>query len=108
MRASNSPGAFQNAGRGHAQVPIEELSLDAFTQVINVNLIGTFLCTREAVRIFKAQSPQGGAPISSFMPLLMIRPAEKAERELEFEREGAMHDWAAAEIGSHGALPRVS
>lgn len=62
--ASNSPGAFQNAGRGHAQVPIEELSLDAFQQVINVNLIGTFLCTREAVRIFKAQSPQGGACIA--------------------------------------------
>lgn len=63
-RASNSPSAFQNAGRGHAQVPIEELSLDAFQQVINVNLIGTFLCTREAVRIFKAQSPQGGACIA--------------------------------------------
>lgn len=60
--------AFQNAGRGHAQVPIEELSLDAFQQVINVNLVGTFLCTREAVRIFKSQTPQGGASIASFIP----------------------------------------
>lgn len=51
-------------------MPIEELSLDAFQQVINVNLIGTFLCTREAVRIFKAQSPQGGARISSFIPTI--------------------------------------
>lgn len=41
-------------------------------------------------------------------PLLMIRPAEKAKRELKFEREGAIHEcWAAAEIGSHGALPGV-
>ncbi|EIW59556.1 short-chain dehydrogenase/reductase SDR [Trametes versicolor FP-101664 SS1] len=56
---------FNNAGRGHAQVPIEELSLDAFQQVINVNLIGTFLCTREAVRIFKSQTPQGGRIINN-------------------------------------------
>lgn len=40
-------------------------------------------------------------------PLLMMRPAEKAKCEFGFEREGAMHEWAAAEIGSHGALPGV-
>ncbi|OJT02065.1 Glucose 1-dehydrogenase 3 [Trametes pubescens] len=56
---------FNNAGRGHPQVPIEELSLDAFQQVINVNLIGTFLCTREAVRIFKSQTPKGGRIINN-------------------------------------------
>ena len=43
-----------------AQTPIEDTSLETFQNVINVNLVGTFLCTREAVRIFKAQTPQGG------------------------------------------------
>ena len=33
---------------------------ETFQSVINVNLVGTFLCTREAVKIFKAQTPQGG------------------------------------------------
>ena len=42
------------------QVPIEDLSLEAFQSVLNVNLVGPFLFTREAVRTFKAQSPQGG------------------------------------------------
>lgn len=28
--------------------------------MLNVNVMGTFLCTREAIKIFKAQNPQGG------------------------------------------------
>ncbi len=51
---------MQNAGTASAQVPIEDTSLETFQRVISVNLVGTFLCTREAVRIFKSQSPQGG------------------------------------------------
>ena len=46
-------------------MPIEELSLEKFQQVTNINLIGTFLCTREAVRVFKAQVPQGGRIINN-------------------------------------------
>lgn len=51
---------LQNAGIGSPQVPIEELSLETFKNVIDVNLIGSFLCTREAVKVFKSQSPPGG------------------------------------------------
>jgi len=51
---------FNNAGISSAQVPIEELSLSTFQAVINVNLIGPFLCTREAFKVFKKQSPPGG------------------------------------------------
>ena len=39
---------------------MEELSLSNFQDVINVNVTGAFLCTREAIKIFKAQTPQGG------------------------------------------------
>ncbi|KAM5540899.1 hypothetical protein V8D89_005543 [Ganoderma adspersum] len=56
---------FNNAGINSPQVPIEEVSLETFQSVVNVNLIGTFLCTREAVKIFKAQTPQGGRIINN-------------------------------------------
>ncbi|KAF5382709.1 hypothetical protein D9615_002810 [Tricholomella constricta] len=56
---------MQNAGISSAQVPIEELSLATFQQVLNVNVIGPFLCTQQAVKIFKAQSPSGGRIINN-------------------------------------------
>jgi len=39
--------------------------LEAFKQCIDVNLVGSFLCTREAVKIFKKQSPPGGRIINN-------------------------------------------
>lgn len=56
---------FNNAGISSPAVPIENLSLDIFQNVINVNLIGSFLCTREVVKIFKSQSPPGGRIINN-------------------------------------------
>ncbi|KAL0578955.1 hypothetical protein V5O48_003047 [Marasmius crinis-equi] len=50
---------------GHAQVPIEEISLEDFDRVLKVNLVAPFLCTKEAMRIFKAQSPPGGRIINN-------------------------------------------
>jgi len=56
---------FNNAGTGSPQVPIEEQSLKSFTSVIDVNVIGTWMCTRAAVKAFKSQSPQGGRIINN-------------------------------------------
>ncbi|KIY71735.1 NAD(P)-binding protein [Cylindrobasidium torrendii FP15055 ss-10] len=56
---------FNNAGVSAPQVPIEELSLETFKSVMEVNVTGPFLCTREAVRVFKKQSPQGGRIINN-------------------------------------------
>ncbi|KAJ3747154.1 hypothetical protein DFH05DRAFT_777959 [Lentinula detonsa] len=56
---------FNNAGISSAQVPIEKLSLDDFQKVLNTNLVGPFICTREAVRQFKTQSPPGGRIINN-------------------------------------------
>ncbi|KAF9462981.1 hypothetical protein BDZ94DRAFT_1259801 [Collybia nuda] len=56
---------FNNAGISSKGVPIEELSMETFQQVMNVNLIGPFLCTREAFRVFKSQSPPGGRIINN-------------------------------------------
>jgi NAD(P)-dependent dehydrogenase (short-subunit alcohol dehydrogenase family) len=56
---------FNNAGIGAPSVPTEDLSLQAFRAVVDVNLVGTFLCTREAIRIMKAQDPRGGRIINN-------------------------------------------
>ncbi|KAF5362907.1 hypothetical protein D9758_007119 [Tetrapyrgos nigripes] len=56
---------FNNAGMSSPQKPIEEWTLDTFRKVVDVNLTAAFICTREAVRQFKKQSPQGGRIINN-------------------------------------------
>ena len=55
---------FNNAGAG-AGGRLEDLSLEAWRRVVDVNLTGAFLCTRGAFRLMKAQSPQGGRIINN-------------------------------------------
>lgn len=56
---------FNNAGTFTQGVPIDELPLADWKRVVDVNLTGSFLCAREAVRIMKAQSPKGGRIINN-------------------------------------------
>lgn len=56
---------FNNAGRGAPAVPMEELDLDTWRSVVDINLTGTFLCTRHAVALMKRQSPSGGRIINN-------------------------------------------
>jgi len=56
---------FNNAGIGAPAVPIEELTLEQWQGVVDVNLTGMFLCAREAVRQMKAQDPRGGRIINN-------------------------------------------
>ncbi|MEI9987454.1 MAG: SDR family oxidoreductase [Aliidongia sp.] len=48
---------FNNAGTGTPPVPIEELSIEQWRRTVDTNLTGAFLCTQEAVRMMKAQTP---------------------------------------------------
>ncbi|KAJ8509546.1 hypothetical protein ONZ45_g8308 [Pleurotus djamor] len=56
---------FNNAGISAPAVTIEETTLETFRNVMEVNLIGPFLCTREAFKVFKSQSPPGGRIINN-------------------------------------------
>ena len=56
---------FNNAGMGAPPVPLEDLTLEQWLNVVNVNLTGAFLCTQEAFRIMKDQDPQGGRIINN-------------------------------------------
>lgn len=56
---------FNNAGTGAPPVPFEDLTLEQWQTVVGANLTGTFLCSQEAFRIMKDQSPQGGRIINN-------------------------------------------
>jgi NAD(P)-dependent dehydrogenase (short-subunit alcohol dehydrogenase family) len=56
---------FNNAGMGTPAVPIEDLTFEQWQAIVGVNLTGAFLCTQEAVRLMKAQKPQGGRIINN-------------------------------------------
>jgi NAD(P)-dependent dehydrogenase (short-subunit alcohol dehydrogenase family) len=56
---------FNNAGIGAPAVPLEELTVDQWRRVIDVNLSGSFYCTQWAFRLMKAQTPRGGRIINN-------------------------------------------
>ncbi len=56
---------FNNAGMGAPAVPMDELTFEQWNTVVGVNLHGAFLCAQHAMRLMKAQQPQGGRIINN-------------------------------------------
>jgi NAD(P)-dependent dehydrogenase (short-subunit alcohol dehydrogenase family) len=56
---------FNNAGTGAPPTTLEELTVEQWQHVIDVNLTGAFLCTQAAFRLMKTQQPQGGRIINN-------------------------------------------
>ena len=56
---------FNNAGISAPGVLLEDLALEQWKQVVDINLTGMFLCTQQAFRVMKAQSPRGGRIINN-------------------------------------------
>jgi NAD(P)-dependent dehydrogenase (short-subunit alcohol dehydrogenase family) len=56
---------FNNAGTGAPAIPMEDITYEQWMTVVNTNLTGAFLCSQEAIRMMKAQSPQGGRIINN-------------------------------------------
>ena len=64
---------FNNAGIGAPGVPFDELTVEQWKAVVDVNLTGAFLCAREAFGMMKRQTPRGGriinnGSISAYVP----------------------------------------
>jgi NAD(P)-dependent dehydrogenase (short-subunit alcohol dehydrogenase family) len=64
---------FNNAGTNVPPMPIDELSVEQWRQVIDVNLTGAFLVARGAFGQMRKQRPQGGriinnGSISAYVP----------------------------------------
>jgi NAD(P)-dependent dehydrogenase (short-subunit alcohol dehydrogenase family) len=78
---------FNNAGVNVPAVPLEELTFEQWRKVIDTNLTGAFLCTQEAFRLMKAQSPRGGriinnGSISAHVPRLNSAPYTAAKHAI--------------------------
>jgi len=56
---------FNNAGSGAPGVPMEEVTFEQWNAVVGANLTGAFLCAQEAIKMMKAQEPQGGRIINN-------------------------------------------
>ncbi len=56
---------FNNAGVNGGRFSIEDMPLDRFREVVDINLTGAFLCLQAAFRVMKAQEPRGGRIVNN-------------------------------------------
>jgi NAD(P)-dependent dehydrogenase (short-subunit alcohol dehydrogenase family) len=56
---------FNNAGTGAPPLPLEELTVEQWQRVVDINLTAVFLCTQQAFVLMKSQSPRGGRIINN-------------------------------------------
>ena len=56
---------FNNAGVSAPGIALEDLTLEQWQQVVDVNLTGMFLCLQQAFRVMKMQTPRGGRIINN-------------------------------------------
>jgi len=56
---------FNNAGVGAKAIPMDELPVEDWQKVIDVNVTGSYLCAREAFSLMKRQEPRGGRIINN-------------------------------------------
>jgi len=54
-----------NAGMGLPAVPMEDITFEQWNAIVGANLTGAFLCTQQAMRMMKAQTPRGGRIINN-------------------------------------------
>lgn len=56
---------FNNAGTGAPPLPLEELTLEQWQATLDTNVTGAFLCTQQAFKVMRGQSPMGGRIINN-------------------------------------------
>jgi NAD(P)-dependent dehydrogenase (short-subunit alcohol dehydrogenase family) len=109
---------FNNAGTGAPGIPLEDLTFEQWQNVVNVNLTGVFLCTQEAIRIMKAQTPRGGriinnGSISAHTPRPNSAPYTATKHAVtgltkSTALDGRKHDIACGQIDIGNALTEMA
>jgi NAD(P)-dependent dehydrogenase (short-subunit alcohol dehydrogenase family) len=99
---------FNNAGVSSPPVPLEELDPEVWRTVLETNLTGAFLCTREAFRLMKQQMPRGGriinnGSISAYVPRPLSAPYTAAKHGItgltrSTSLDGRAYDIACGQI----------
>ena len=99
---------FNNAGTYAPAVPLDELTIDQWKTVVDVNLTGVFLCTQHAFRLMKSQDPRGGriinnGSISAHVPRPFSAPYTASKHAItgltrSTSLDGRVHDIACGQI----------
>lgn len=109
---------FNNAGINVPATPLEDLTLEQWQSVVDVNLTGIFLCSRAAFRLMKSQEPRGGriinngsvsaqAPRPNSVPYTATKHAVTGLTK-STALEGRKHDIACGQIDIGNALTELS
>ncbi len=110
---------FNNAGVGTPLgVNLEDLGFEQWRRVIDTNLTGAFLCTQQAFRIMKAQTPRGGriinnGSISAHVPRANSAPYTASKHGItgltkSSSLDGRKHDIAVGQIDIGNALTELA
>jgi len=99
---------FNNAGISTRNIPLEDLTLEQWSNVVAVNLTGAFLCAQHAFRMMKAQTPRGGriinnGSVSAHVPRRNSTPYSATKHALtgltrSLSLDGREHDIACGQI----------
>jgi NAD(P)-dependent dehydrogenase (short-subunit alcohol dehydrogenase family) len=97
---------------------MEELTFEQWQSVVDVNLTGMFLCSQEAIRIMKAQSPRGGriinnGSISAHAPRPFSAPYTATKHAVTgltkcISLDGRAHDIACGQIDIGNAATEMT
>lgn len=109
---------FNNAGMGAPAVPMEDLPIETFREVVNINLVAMFMCTQHAIRIMKAQDPKGGriinnGSLSAYAPRPMSVAYTTTKHAVSgltkcISLDGRKHDIAGSQIDIGNALTELA
>ena len=109
---------FNNAGVNAPAVPMDELPLDKWFNVVNTNITGVFLCARAAFGLMRRQSPQGGriinnGSVSSQTPRPFTAPYTASKHAVSgltkaLALDGPAFNIAAGQIDIGNALTELS
>ena len=108
---------FNNAGTNAPFVPLEEMPFEKWREVIDTNLTGAFLCTQQAFRIMKEQTPRGGriinnGSISAHVPRANSAPYTSSKHAItgltkSTSLDGRQYDIACGQIDIGNALTEL-
>ena len=99
---------FNNAGMGAPAVPMDELTFEQWKAVVDINLTAVFLCTQQAFKLMKSQTPRGGriinnGSISAYAPRPFSAPYTATKHAItgltkSTSLDGRAHDIACSQI----------
>jgi NAD(P)-dependent dehydrogenase (short-subunit alcohol dehydrogenase family) len=109
---------FNNAGTGAPPVPLDELTVEQWRTVVDINLTAVFLCTQQAFALMKSQSPRGGriinnGSISAHAPRPFSSPYTATKHAITgltkaTSLDGRAHDIACSQIDIGNAATEMT